>query len=359
MAPTRPQHGSEFPAGATSFLALNFRINPVPLLNPLLLSAIIAIASVLAVGAIARRQGILTGEADASLMKLVINVLFPCFIFSKVTGNKTLMDWHSAIIIPAIGFAVLAISFGLCWLAASKLCPLPEFRDPRKLRTFTVSTGLQNYGYMAIPLIDSLFTNSTMIGVLHVHNVGVEIALWTLGVMIFDGGLKGQWWRKVLNPPTLAVLASILLNLSGLYQYLPQCCLKTTEIIGQAAMPMGILLVGATIYDYLPKESGGLTKMLRQALPLVLLANVMRCLVLPGVILLIAVKLPGISLELRQVLVIQAAMPAAFLPIVMAKHYDGDVETALRITLSSLFLGLVSIGFWASLGLHLLKSVKG
>ena len=59
-------------------------------------------------------------------------------------------------------------------------------------RTFVFSVGIHNYGYLAIPLVSLLFggagSDNPTLGVLFIHNVGVEMAFWTLGVMVISGG---------------------------------------------------------------------------------------------------------------------------------------------------------------------------
>ena len=64
--------------------------------------------------------------------------------------------------------------------------------------------------------------------------------------------------------------------------------------------------------------------------------------ILPSLILLFA-KLSPISPELKKVLVIQAAMPAAVFPIILTKQYGGDTETAVRIVITTTLISIVSI----------------
>ncbi len=68
-------------------------------------------------------------------------------------------------------------------------------------------------------------------------------------------------------------------------------------------------------------------------------------------ILLVARFLPA-SVELKQVLVLQAAMPSAVFPIVMSSHYGGDPPTALRVVLGTALLGLLTIPLWIKFGMH-------
>jgi hypothetical protein len=59
-----------------------------------------------------------------------------------------------------------------------------------------------------------------------------------------------------------------------------------------------------------------------------------------------------LSAELRHVIVLQAAMPAAVFPIVMARHYGGDVVTALRVVVATTALSLLTMPGWIQLGLR-------
>jgi predicted permease len=77
---------------------------------------------------------------------------------------------------------------------------------------------------------------------------------------------------------------------------------------------------------------------------------VLRLGLLPWLFLLAAKFLP-LSVELRRVLVIEAAMVSAVFPIAMAKHYGGDPPTALRAVLSTSLVGFLTIPLWIRFGL--------
>lgn len=76
----------------------------------------------------------------------------------------------------------------------------------------------------------------------------------------------------------------------------------------------------------------------------------MRQSVLPIGFLLVAKYLPA-SGELKRVIVLGAAMPAAVFPIVMARHYSGDPATAMRVVIGTSVVGLVTIPLWIRLGM--------
>ncbi len=80
------------------------------------------------------------------------------------------------------------------------------------------------------------------------------------------------------------------------------------------------------------------------------MASLVRLGLLPVVFIVLAKFLP-ISVELKQVLVVQAAMPAATFPIVMARHYGGHLLTAVQVVAGTTVIALFLIPIWLKFGL--------
>jgi len=311
-----------------------------------LLGAVTPVFIVILAGFAIRRAGWLTAEADTSLMRLVVNLLFPCLILDNILGNPAVEQLGNVILAPLAGAATTLLGFGVCWLVA----PLLGMREPRARRTFAFTVGLYNYGYIPLPLIQKLFPQPT-VGILLVHNVGVETALWTAGLALISGGAaaggearQSSRWRRVLNVPTIAILTALTLHFLGARLWMPAVALSAVHQIGQAAIPMGLLLTGATFCDQIRFLSW------KHSVADSVGAAVLRLALLPLCMLALAKWLPC-PLELRRVMVVQAAMPCAVIPVLLAKHYGGDPALALRIILTTSLLGLLTIPFWLQFGL--------
>jgi predicted permease len=54
---------------------------------------------------------------------------------------------------------------------------------------------------------------------------------------------------------------------------------------------------------------------------------------------------------LRRIIVVQAAMPCAVIPVLLSKHYGGDPALSMRIVLVTTALGLLTIPLWIQAGL--------
>jgi hypothetical protein len=176
----------------------------------------------------------------------------------------------------------------------------------------------------------------------------VEVCLWTVLVLLLSGGRTGVAWRQVFNPPFLAILAALGLNFSGAATHLPTSLVTAVHMLGQCAVPLALLLVGATLADHLGDLRSG------EGWWRVAPAMLLRMAVLPVGILMLARYLPA-SLELKRVLLIQAAMPSAVLPVVLARHYGGDAGAALRIVLGTSAISLVTTPLWIRFGFKWLE----
>lgn len=302
------------------------------------LEAVLPVFGIALIGLLVRKLNWLTEEADHSLLRLNINVLFPCLILDAAIGNRALFHLENLILAPTVGFVTVAVGLFLALWA----CRLNGLKGTAREGTFAVTVGIYNYGYVPLPLALMLFSNETA-GVLFVHNVGVEFAMWTLGVMLFTRG-AGKDWRKFVNGPLLAILLALLINALGLHGLVPAVIKVTLHWLGQCAIPMSLVLIGAVVADFMGEFHAGWDwKVLASAIGL-------RIIVLPVLFLLLAKYLPA-SVELKRVIILEAAMPSAVFPIVMSRHYGGDPATALRVVLGTSLVGVVTIPLWIRLGM--------
>ncbi len=305
-----------------------------------LLALVLPIFAVIAAGAAARRVGWLKPEADESLLKLVVNLLYPCLIFDNVLGNDALRAPGNLLAAPLLGFATMAGGILLAYAVAKRA----GFEVGAGLRTFAFSVGIFNYGYMAIPLVEKLFGRETL-GVLFVFNVGCEAAIWTVGILLLTGvSLRAGGWRRILNPPVYALILAVTLNLTGGGAWLPTVARQAIHMLGGCAVALGLLVIGATLVEYFAAPRALVD---RRVTPL---ACALRLGLIPLAMLAAAVFLP-LPRELRQVLVVQAAMPAGILPIVIAKHHGGRPLTAVQVVLGTTAIGLFVVPLWLRIGL--------
>jgi hypothetical protein len=301
---------------------------------------ILPVFAMIAIGVGLRHWQWISEAAEDSLFNVVVRVTFPCLIFESVAVNPDLREPGNLLVAPLLGFGLTLLSMGAGWYVARSL----GLTIGHGLRTFAMAVGLTNYGYLPIPIMDAMFGPESR-AVLLVHNVGVEAAIWTVGVLVVTGTSPRQGWRKLINAPIIALIVALIANLTGAAAQLPAVVTNLVHGLALCAIPLGLLMTGVSLQPHLddPKQLVN---------PRVTLtAWLVRLLVLPWIFLLVARWLPC-SVELKRVLVVQAAMPSAVISIIIARIYGGQPLVAVQIILGTTALALFTIPFWIKFGLQ-------
>jgi predicted permease len=286
-----------------------------------------------------RRTRLISEAAESSLFNLVIMVTTPCLIFESVALNPALRQPGNLLLPPLLGFGLTLLSMVVGWYVARAL----GLTIGHGLRTFALTVGLTNYGYLPLPLMDALFGPESR-AVLLIYNVGLEAAIWTGGILVVSGLSPLAGWRKLINAPLIALLLAVAVNFTGVADHLPALVMNFVHTLAGCAIPLGLLMSGVSLEPHLadPKQLVN---------PRVtLIAWLLRLIVLPLLLLGVARWAPC-SIELKRVLVVQAAMPAAVVSVIIARVYGGQPLIAVQIVLGTTVLALFTIPFWLRFGL--------
>jgi predicted permease len=304
-----------------------------------LLLLVLPIFLIIGVGVAVRRVHWIEGDGEASLIKFTVNVCFPSLIFDAVANNSALQNPTNLVVPPLVGF-------GLAWLSLISgrlMAKAIGLQIGTGLRTFALAVGINNYGFLPLPIMEAIWGPGSR-GVLFVHNVGVEIAVWTVGVLTLSGMGLREGWRRVVSPVTITIVVALGCNLSGLTPHLPKPFLDAVHALAGCSVPLGLIITGVSLAGFISEP--------RQLFdPKVSLAAIaLRLGILPVIFLLVA-KFAPFSVEFKRVLLVQAAMPTAMTSVILARMYGGHPKTAVQIVFGTTALGLFVIPLWLRAGL--------
>ena len=305
-----------------------------------LLLLVVPVFAMIGVGVVVRRLHWIEGEAETSLIRLVVNVCYPCLIFESVAANTALRSPENLLAPPLLGFVMtwLGIRAGLL------VARIIGLHVGTGLRTFALTVGIANYGYLPIPIMQAIWGPESL-GVLLVYAVGVEIAIWTVGLLVLTGQSLREGWRKLVSPILITLVLAVMCNLAQLTPHLPAAFKTTIHALAVCAIPLGLIMSGVSLAQYLTEARGLFDPRVSGA------AMALRLGVLPVLVLALARFLPC-DVELKRVLVVQAAMPSAMIPIIIARLYGGHPRTAVQIVLGTTALGILVIPLWLRAGLE-------
>jgi predicted permease len=277
-------------------------------------------------------------ETEKSLSRFIIHVLYPGFIIYNVLNAETLVKLDETCTGALFGFFSIVIGF----LVARIVCKICRIKN-REVPAFCFCAGIFNYGFFAIPVAALFFGNELVVKII-LFNLGVEVAIWTVGVLMLTSAKLE--FRKILNPPSISVMLALGLQWMGGKELFPQFAWEALSMIGNCSIPMALMIIGASFYDLLKVYSP--SPFYRIELGTI----ITRVLIVPSIFLLYAVYgwIPPYYTCLSEVLIVQAAMPAGVFALVVVKNYKQDSQTALRTIMITMVLGIISIPTWLWVG---------
>ena len=260
--------------------------------------------------------------------RLVYYLLFPVLLFQAIVRSP--IDAASLLQVGGVGLTVAGVGIAL----AFALGRLPGV-DPL-LHASGAQTAFRFNSYVALALAERLagaqgVAWQALLAALCVPVCNIA-AVWPLAR---QGG-QGYLRELVRNPLIVSTLAGLLANLAGLQ--LPDLLATTLSRIGAAALPLGLMAVGAGLRFGALRQGPGLAVGLMS----------IRHLALPAVAipLVIVLRLPPAQ---QAVLVAFSAMPTASSAYVLAARMGGNgAYVAGLVTVSTL---LAMVGLPAALAL--------
>ncbi|MES2981661.1 MAG: AEC family transporter [Verrucomicrobiota bacterium] len=290
-------------------------------------------------GAVLRRVGLLKPNYDTWIMPIIFWVMAPCFILDRMLGAVILRDSSTLATGIGLGFSLIIAGIGIGYLVGKAIGLAPG----NGMRTFALASGCQNYGYTAVPVVEILWGTSA-VAVLFVHNIGVEIAIWSFGVMLLSGDRKMNW-KRMINGPIIAVGIGLILVLLHIDHKVTGSPRDIISMIGIAAFPLALVMTGASMMDLVGTEKPSWK---------IILGSVLVRMLLTPILIIASAKWIPMSLELRQVLLVQAAMPAAMVPILLAKIYGGRPVVAVQIVIATTIVSIFTLPYIITYGMRFL-----
>jgi hypothetical protein len=308
-------------------------------------SRVVGVFLVMVAGAMARRFEWVTREADVSISRLIANLLFPAFFIDRILATDRFDRLEATWLPPLVGLLSTSLQLLLAVAFARTIGPRLGIKDRGAQSALALSIGLCNYGYIPLPLAQFLYPDAEASLIL--HNVGVDLAIWSVGIWVIAGDRLPATRQGWITPPIIAIVAAAAVKATGLHRHIPEAFFQMTEALGQCAVPMGLALSGAILFDFLRELRW------RESLGTLIAACGFRLLAMPMALIAIAALLP-MPLEMRQVLLLQAAMPAAVFSVILTRLYEQDVKTAVAAIIGTSIIGLISIPVWLYVGQALL-----
>jgi predicted permease len=254
--------------------------------------------------------------------RLVYYLLFPVLLFNSIARSP--LDPLSAAAFGGSGLAVVALGVALAYM----LGRVPGV-DPHS-HAAGAQTAFRFNSYVALALAERLGGAPGVAAIALLMSLAVPVcnvaAVWPLA----RAGGHGYLRELARNPLIIGTIAGLAANLAGLE--LPEALATTLQRIGVAALPLGLMAVGAGL------RFGPLREAPRLAAALLAI----RHLVLPAFALAWVTLVPLEPLQ-RLMVVMFAAMPTASSAYVLAARLGGHASFVAGLVTVSTLLAMLTL----------------
>ncbi len=313
-------------------------------MNSIVLSSLIPVVLLIAIGFIAGYAGYIRAEATKDLATLVFTVLTPALLFRTMsTVHVERLDFKPV----AVYFAAAMLLFAamLFWQGAT-----------RRAAVVALAATFSNTVAIGIPLIGLAYGEAGLVTLFTLISLHALIMLTLATVMLElavaheaaskvpqDPGddpssrrhrmarrVLGALRNGIFHPVPLPIIIGLLFAQTGLV--LPEVVDRPLQLLGNAMGPLALILVGATL------ATARVGAQLKGALGLALLKN----LAMPAIVAALgwAAGLTGLPLT---VMIVAASLPIGANVFMFSQRYEVAEELVTAAVAVSTAMGLVTI----------------
>jgi predicted permease len=284
---------------------------------------IITIIIIIGIGYALSMKGWLDGAASRFIPQVVTYVSLPAMMLWNLTSTfdrEQLLSLLYGLVVPFASM-FLALALGLISARVFRI-------SPRRRGVFVTVFFCSNTIFIGVPVNLALFGESSLPYVL-LYFFANTCFFWTAGNYLIsrDGAasdvrfLSQDTLRHVFSPPFLGFLFAVSLVLSGIR--LPLFVMDTSKYLAQMTTPLSLLFIGFVMY-------GVDLRKIRPDRDL-LIVMLGRFVISPLAVLL-AVSFFPVPKLMREVFLIQSALPAMTQVTIIAKLHGADAEYAALLT---------------------------
>lgn len=326
----------------------------------LIVGKVLAIFLLMAAGFGVGRLKVLPEGSNATLNLLLIKVVTPCMILSSITSKELTDDTLSMTLQTFAGSVVFfAIAGVLGYFFAKHMLRVSPSSN---IGVYTFAFASINTGFMGFPVTLALF-GQDIFYLMVMQNVILTVYLYSAGPLMLrlgcesdeilpagtadtvkttgtagSGSALKSFFMSFWNPNAVASVISLVMLFAGLH--LPKLIFEPVQTLGDATIPLSMLLVGIQLSE---SNISGLIKNGK-----ILAFSLVKMLLLP-VLTFLAVNWLPLAVSVKVCLIFAAVFPAAVAVVPVAAMENKNSLAAAELIAITTLLSVGTIPLFATL----------
>jgi len=294
-----------------------------------IMAKVLPILSLAIPGYLAGKFKLINKEGYSSLGNILIYLTMPALLFTSSLSGLTKEHLTALVFAPFFGFFNILIMLLLTYMIGFII------RVPAEKRaTFTCLSSVSNAVYMGYPVIRALLGDEELTYAA-VYDMGATVAIWTVVVYLLAKDKKKKTdWRQIFNPCLVSVFLAIAVNLLELD--IPQSILEPLSILGQATVPLAMIVTGYGFSRINLRGDGKDNYAHSYTVALIKL-------VLHPLLIYILLAMFPLKTTFKLVIIIISAMPSMLSTPVIVGQYGGDLEFAVYTVFFTTALSVLTV----------------
>ena len=308
----------------------------------IILGQMLMLFAMMLIGYVIWKKNWLDESAYQKLSRIVVNIFNPVLVIYGVAGKSS--AGNTGLLLQNLGF--VALYFVILW-AMSYVIPVivrPTYGEKNLYRLMTM---FANVGFMGIPVITGIYGNDSMIYIVF-YMLVYNLLIYTYGINLAGkaGEIQRQErgenhtgekvsfsWKRMLNIGVIASVAAILIFIFQIP--LPDMVVGFCDYIGNATIPLSMLLIGASIAKVNLKAIFSTGR--------IYLFTLLRMVILPIIVALLLKNILPVNEMIFGVFILQMSMPVGSIVALMAKENGADETCCTNGIVLTTLLSLVTI----------------
>jgi predicted permease len=329
-------------------------------------TAVLRIVLICLAGTWLARRGVLDRAFCRALSRLILHLMLPCLLISKLSASASGANLARWALLPASALLYVGVGFAVGSLMVWIIRPPPAVR-----RLVTAATAFGNSGYIPYPLVTALAATAPILATdagagdrgvayISVYLLCMSPCLWGIGYpYLAHQPLSSLRREHFLSPPIISALIGLALGLLPPLHALfvangapLRVFIDAAGVVGDGVIPCALIVLGANLADTPAKTA---------ELPLRSYVGVAcgRLFIMPlfGCLYVLALSRFGLlpaDPMFALVLLIESAVPAATNLMVMCQVHERSESAMAWVLVVNNLLAIVTLSLFGALFLWLL-----
>jgi len=206
------------------------------------IEALIILFLVGTVGFLAVKRGLIARDVLTALSRVALEIALPALIFTNLITQEMPDNGAPAWTLPLWWTGFMAVVAGMAYIIS---IPVPK----NVRREFRAALIYPNAVFIPLLLIGTKYgQNSPEVAMLFVFNLFFSPYYFTTYPLYFGNRtLSNIRWSRVIHPVLIVTLLALTIRICGLRETIPSPILQGTELLGKAALPLILLILGGQL----------------------------------------------------------------------------------------------------------------